>query len=306
MAVSVVPPRVICAAALAWSLLAAPARPEPLPPVRLWPADAPGALGAGPNDVPKLTPWLARGAGPHPAIVVLPGGGYAGHAPHEGPAYAAWLQTNGISAFVATYRLGSRGYRHPCMWQDAARAVRIVRARAAEWNVDPRRVGVMGSSAGGHLAATLLTQFDDGSADADDPAERQSCRPDFGVLCYPVISLEDDIGHAGSTHQLLGDRPAPSLRRSLSAHLNVTSNTPPVFLWSLDKDPVVNVENSLRFATALSARGVPFELHVYAGDRHGTGLKNYPVDDALHPWTAALFRWLRLRGILPVSVETPR
>lgn len=271
----------------------------PSPAVRLWTGDAPGALGQTTNDIPDLTPWLLSGPGPHPAIVVLPGGGYGALAQHEGAGYASWLQTNGIAAFVARYRLGTHGYRHPCMLQDAARAVRTVRARAAEWNVDPNRIGIMGSSAGGHLASTVLTHFDPGEAGAADATDRQSSRPDFGVLCYAVISLQSPTGHPGSMRNLLGDRPDPVLLESLCNERQVTKDTPPTFLWSLDKDPVVKVENSTAFATALSAKGVPFEFHVYPGDKHGTGLRNFPVDNSIHPWGPALLRWLQVRGMAP-------
>ena len=270
-------------------------------PVRLWADDAPGALGQAAQDIPDVTPWLAPGPGPHPAIVVLPGGGYGVLAQHEGPGYAGWLQTNGVAAFVVKYRLGTHGYRHPCMLQDAARAMRMVRARAAEWNIDPHRIGIMGSSAGGHLASTLLTHFDSGKPDAEDPVERQSSRPDFGVLCYPVISLKPDIGHMGSARNLLGDTPDPAVVESLCNDLQVTRDTPPTFLWSLDKDPAVKVENSMQFAAALSRCGVPFELHVFAGDKHGTGLRNYPIDSTIHPWGPLLLRWLQIRGVISVA-----
>jgi len=258
----------------------------------------PGALKSRTNAVPSIEPWRARRPGPTAAILVLPGGGYGTLAPHEGAPFAAWLQSHGITAFVLRYRLGSEGYHHPCMLYDAARALRMVRANADRWNLRTNCIGVMGSSAGGHLAATLLTAFDDGRADALDPVERVSSRPDFGVLCYPVISLEPDIAHAGTVQNLLGRNPSPELLREWSAHRRVTECTPPVFLWSLDRDPTVSVEHSLRMASALRAAGVPFELHVYPGTRHGTGLRNDPDDGRLHPWTDALLRWLSTIGAL--------
>lgn len=290
--------RPLLVAGLAIALLGHAFAQGPSPTVRLWTGDAPGARGQSTNDIPALTPWLLSGPGPHPAIVVLPGGGYGALAQHEGAGYASWLQTNGIAAFVVKYRLGSHGYRHPCMLQDAARAIRTVRARAAEWNIDPKRIGIMGSSAGGHLASTALTHFDFGNAGAADAADRQSSRPDFGVLCYAVISLQSPTGHSGSMRNLLGDNPDPAVLESLCNERQVTQDTPPTFLWSLDKDPVVKVENSMSFAAALSARGVPFEFHVYPGDKHGTGLRNFPVDNSIHPWGSALIRWLQVRGIL--------
>ena len=153
-------------------------RAEMQTPIPLWPDGAPGALGGTTNDIPTLTPYLPDAANlSGAAIVICPGGGYAHLAPHEGNDFALWLNQHGVTCFVLKYRLGSHGYRHPAMLQDAARAVRLVRARAAEWNIDPKRVGIMGSSAGGHLASTLMTHFDSGQPDAADPVERQSSRP---------------------------------------------------------------------------------------------------------------------------------
>ena len=206
-------------------------RAAALDPVLLWPGGAPGALGTADPDKPTLTPYLpeperATGA----AIVVCPGGGYGGLAAHEGHDYALWLNDHGVAAFVLKYRLGSHGYRHPIMLADAARAVRLVRARAATWSVDPKRVGIMGSSAGGHLASTLLTHFDAGRGDAADPIDRESSRPNLGVLCYAVITLGQHT-HQGSKRNLLGPDPSPELVRLLSNELQVTPQTPPCFIW---------------------------------------------------------------------------
>jgi acetyl esterase/lipase len=261
-------------------------------PVLLWPGGAPGALGQRAEDQPSLTPFLVPGAAPRPAVVVLPGGGYGGLAGHEGGDYAEWLNGLGLHAFVVKYRLGSHGYRHPRMLEDAARAVRLVRHRAAEWGVDPGRVAVMGSSAGGHLAATLLTQFAAGRPDAADPADRLSSRPDLGILCYPVITL-GEFTHAGSRKNLLGENPPEELVRRLSNELQVTKDTPPTFLWHTVEDAAVPVENALLFAAALRRAGVPFDLHVYERGRHGLGLAGG------HPWTQALAFWLKERGFLP-------
>src|SRR5260221_14185106 len=160
---------------MALLVLALLARGQSEAPIPLWAEGAPGALGTADQDVPTLTPYLAESNNASgAAMVILPGGGYGGLAPHEGKGYADWLVTNGVSCFVVKYRLGSHGYRHPRMLEDAARAVRGVRARAGEWKLDPKRVGIMGSSAGGHLASTFLTHFDSGSAGAADPIERPS------------------------------------------------------------------------------------------------------------------------------------
>jgi len=250
----------------------ASAQAQPTNSFPLWPEGAPGALGKEDKDIPTLTPYLpdpAKATGA--AIVICPGGGYGGLAPHEGVQYARFLNEYGIAGFVLKYRLGSSGYRHPAMLQDAARAVRLVRAQAGEWKVDPKRIGIMGSSAGGHLASTLLTHFDAGKADATDPIERQSSRPDLGILCYAVISL-GEFGHRGSMHNLLGPDPSPELVRLLSNELQVTKETPPCFIWHTYEDNAVPVENSLQFAEALRKAGVPYDLHIYQKGQHGIGL----------------------------------
>src|SRR5712691_5393788 len=253
-------------------------------PIPLWNDGAPDALGKADHDIPNLTPYLADPAvASGAAMVILPGGGYGGLAPHEGKGYADWLVTNGVSCFVVQYRLGSHGYKHPRMLEDAARAVRVVRARAGEWKLDPKRVGIMGSSAGGHLASTLLTHFDAGKPDASDPVERQSSRPDLGILCYPVITMGPNT-HLGSKNYLLGKDPDPELVKLLSNELQVTSNTPPCFLWHTWEDKAVKVENSMDFAAALQKNGVPFDLHIFQKGAHGIGLKDKPPFDNVHPW----------------------
>jgi acetyl esterase/lipase len=274
-------------------------------PVRLWEGDVPGALGTAEHDIPTLTPFLADPAkASGAAIVVLPGGGYGGLAPHEGRDYALWLNQQGLSAFVAQYRLGSKGYRHPIMLQDAARAVRLVRARALEWKVDPKRIAIMGSSAGGHLASTLLTQFDAGNPDAHDPVDRQSSRPDLGILCYPVISMGEHT-HQGSKNNLLGANPDPRLVELLSNELQVKASsggspgTPPCFVWHTWEDKAVKVENALMFASALQKAGVPFDLHIYQQGRHGIGLNDKAPFANPHPWSRDLLFWLKAQRFLP-------
>lgn len=262
---------------------------EPVP-VPLWPDGAPGALGTNTVDVPALTPYLAdpkvaSGA----ALVVCPGGGYGHLSPREGKEYAVWLNEHGVSAFVLQYRFGPR-YQHPRMLEDATRAMRLTRAKAAEWGIDPNRVGVMGSSAGGHLAATLLTHFDTGQPDAADPVERQSCRPALGILCYGVISM-GEYTHAGSKQNLLGKNPSPELVKLLSNELQVTSQTPPCFLWHTYEDKTVPVENSLMFAEALRHANVPFDLHIYQHGGHGLALAG-----GSHPWLTDLLFWLKSYG----------
>ncbi len=265
----------------------------------LWPNGAPSALGTSEKDIPTLTVYLpepdkATGA----AMVICPGGGYGGLAPHEGGDYARFLNEHGISGFVLKYRLGSAGYRHPVMLEDAARAVRTVRARASEWNINPQKVGVMGSSAGGHLASTLLTHFDVGKPGDADPIERQSSRPDLGILCYPVITM-GEFTHQGSKENLLGKNPSPELVQNLSNELQVTKETPPTFLWHTWEDTAVPVENSLQFAAALRKAGVPFDLHIYQKGPHGLGLGTRQWDpEHRHPWTQDCVYWLRVQGFI--------
>lgn len=262
----------------------------------LWSEAAPGALGSSTNDIPTLTPFLPTGGvASGAAMVICPGGGYGGLAPHEGADYALFLADHGVSCFVLKYRLGSHGYRHPAMMNDVNRAIRVVRYRASEFGVDAKRVGVMGSSAGGHLASTAVTHWDEGKPEAVDPVERQSCRPDLGVLCYAVISM-GEFAHQGSKKNLLGDKPDPSLVWLLSSELQVTPRTPPCFIWHTFEDTGVAVEGSLLFAAALQRAKVPFELHVFELGRHGIGLLSKPPHfENVHPWANNLVFWLKQR-----------
>ena len=289
-----------------FSALAAAEAPPPaaavpyplvLGPIRLWAGDAPGALGQRAQDIPTLTPFAPEAAKKNGAsIVVLPGGAYGNLAEHEGTAYAEWLAAHGITAYVLKYRLGTNGYRHPVMLDDVSRAVRLVRSFARRDGLDPARVGVIGSSAGGHLAATIATHFDAGRADATDPVERESSRPDVAILCYPVISL-GEFAHVGSRKNLLGDQPDPQLVTLLSNELQVTAATTPSFLWHTVEDKSVPVENSLLFAGALRKAGVPFSLHLYEKGAHGLGLGR-PGKPA-PPWDDQCLYWLQERKFIP-------
>ena len=264
----------------------------------LWSEGAPGALGKADKDIPTLTPyWPDPAKATGAALVICPGGGYGGLAPHEGVDYARFMNEHGIAGFVLKYRLGSAGYRHPAMLQDAARALRTVRAKAGEWKLDAKRIGIMGSSAGGHLASTLLTHFNAGKSDASDPIERESSRPDLGILCYPVITLTGPFAHQGSRKNLLGENPAPELLTELSNELQVTKETPPCFLWHTYEDTGVPVENSGLFAAALRKAGVPFELHIYEKGKHGMGLGSRVYGEGeRHAWTKDCIFWLKGRG----------
>jgi acetyl esterase/lipase len=268
----------------------------------LWSGDAPGATGKTDKDRPTITVYLPpadKAVGT--AVVVCPGGGYGGLAiGHEGEAVADWLTRRGVAAFVLKYRLAP--YRHPIPLTDAQRAVRTVRARAREWNVDPAKVGIWGFSAGGHLASTVITHFDDGKSDSTDPVERVSCRPDFAVLAYPVISLAGPpVTHMGSRKNLLGDNPDQKLIDDLSNEKQVTAKTPPTFLFHTSEDAAVPPENSILFYTALRNAKVPAELHIYEKGRHGVGLANggkAPDDPVLATWTERLADWMAGRGLL--------
>ena len=268
-------------------------RAEMQTPFPLWLDGTPGSLGTNSNDIPTLTAYLpdstnATGA----AMVICPGGGYAHLAPHEGNDYALWLNQHGVTCFVLKYRLGSSGYHHPAMLNDAARAMRWVRAHADEYKIDSHRVGIMGSSAGGHLAATLLTHFDSGDTNATDAVEQQSSRPDLGILCYAVISM-GEFTHKGSHNNLLGMNATPELERLLSNELQVTKNTPSCFLWTTFEDTTVPMENTMLFATALRKNRVPFDLHIYQKGGHGIGLQDKPPFAKPHPWAGDCLFWLK-------------
>jgi acetyl esterase/lipase len=262
----------------------------------LWPGGAPGALGTEDIDKPSLAPYLVpAGRGTGTAVVVCPGGGYSGLSmDKEGDQIAKWLNSLGVSAFVLKYRLGPK-YHHPVELGDAQRAIRSVRSKAAEYRLLPDRIGIMGFSAGGHLASTAGTHFDAGDAAAGDPIDRLSSRPDFLVLCYPVISF-GAFAHQGSRRNLLGDNPDPKLVESLSNETQVTAQTPPTFLFHTTTDGSVPVENSVMFYAALRKAGVPAELHIYERGPHGVGLAQ--TDEALSTWPARLADWLRVHGWL--------
>lgn len=281
---------------LATLLMSITTHAAPLPSIPLYEKGAADALGTADRDVPTLTAYLPQGAKqPTTAILICPGGGYGGLADHEGAGYATWLAEHGIAGVVLKYRLGSAGYKHPTMLNDAARGMRLMRSLAKTWNIDSKRCGIMGSSAGGHLAATLLTHFDLGNSSASDAIEGQSSRPDFGILCYAVITMGEHT-HAGSRNNLLGPNPSPELITLLSNEKQVSAETPPCFIWHTWEDQAVKVENSLDFANALRAKGVKFDLHVYQKGPHGIGLsigKNGAAEGEVHPWAKDLLVWLK-------------
>jgi len=266
----------------------------------LWEGKAPGADGDADEDKPTLTfyPPLQSHA-PATAVIVMPGGSYGWLATnHEGRQVANWLNAIGITAFVLKYRLGPK-YHHPVELGDAQRAIRLVRSRAKEFGVAPDKIGVLGFSAGGHLASTTITLFDRGNAQSTDPVDRASSRPDFAVLAYPVISLTAEYTHRLSRKNLLGENPPSQLATQLSSELQVTSETPPTFLFSSGTDTVVPPENSVAFYLALRKAGVPAELHIFEKAAHGVGLGLNEL--GIGQWGTLLIEWLRERKLLPVA-----
>jgi acetyl esterase/lipase len=263
----------------------------------LWNHAAPGAVGDTEEDKPSLTYYSpVTPDSTRTAVIVAPGGSYHMLASnHEGRQIANWLNAMGVMAFVLKYRLGPR-YHHPIELGDAQRAIRLVRSRAAEFGIAPDRIGIMGFSAGGHLSATAETKFDAGQSGATDPVDRVSCRPDFAILGYPVISMSAAFTHQGSATNLLGENADAKLREDLSAELHVTPQTPPTFLFTTSEDRLVPPENSVAFYLALHKAGVPAELHVFEKGPHGVGLDL--GDPSTGEWPALLRNWLRVRGLL--------
>ncbi len=266
----------------------------------LWQDGAPGANGTEPKDVPMAFVRLPKSDVPTAALVICPGGGYGGLAmDHEGHQMAEWANELGMAAIICDYRHRGKGYGHPAPSQDAMRAVRLVRANAKAWNVDPDKVGIMGFSAGGHLTSTVLTLFDRGDSEATDPIARESSRPDFGVLCYPVIVFGHAKVHSGSVRNLLGENPDPELVESLNTATRVTADTPPTFVFHTFEDVAVPPENALAFYAAMVKQGVPGELHFYEKGPHGVGLAHKIPGTS--DWSNALKRWLEVRNFLPVK-----
>ena len=257
--------------------------------ILLWPDGAPGALGDSAKDRPTLTPYLpAKASGA--AMLLIPGGSYSGIYEGQAEPFAHWLNEQGLTIFVLRYRLGSAGYRYPAQLQDAIEAMFQIRGNAAKWKIDPHRVGVMGFSAGGHLASTLINRPEDGMI----PGSNRSIspRPDLAILCYPVISMITKP-HATSRKMLIGETPDEKLVRRTSSELQVKSGLPPVFLWHTMEDKMVPVEHAQLYAAALHQNNVPHELHLYQHGNHGTGLIG-----TQHPWFADLLFWLRTQGFV--------
>ena len=263
-------------------------------PVPLWTGEAPGALGTSEEDTPTIAAFIPASNPTKTAVVIAPGGGYAHLSMvKEGSDVAAWLNARGVAAFVLKYRLGMK-YHSPIELGDAQRAIRSVRANAAQYGIAPDHIGMWGFSAGGHLAASAGTLFDAGNAASTDPVEQQSSRPDFLVLSYPVITMQDPYVHKGSRLYLLGDAPTQEQMDGMSPEMHVTAQTPPTFLFTTTDDHTVPVLNSVMFYTALIKAGVPAEMHIFQHGGHGSGLA--PANPQLQPWTEMLIKWMRERG----------
>ena len=250
--------------------------------IKLW-ENTPGYDATSGQDEPNLIPYIVES---DKAIIVCPGGAYRIHARgHEGVDICEWLNSIGYSAYLLSYRLTP--YRHTLITNDIFRAIRVARADAKKYNIE--KIGVLGFSAAGHLCSSAAVHFEDAICDENDPIDSESSRPDFAVLCYPVISSDDDIANKGSFENLLGEEMTPELLHYYSNEKQVKDNTPPVFLWHTATDEAVPVQNSLEFAKALAKKKIPFELHIYPEGRHGLGLAK-----GLHPesWADALEKWL--------------
>jgi acetyl esterase/lipase len=269
----------------------------------LWPDGAPGSAGqTDVGDVPQLIITRVEADRPTAAVVILPGGGYHGHAmDHEGHQFAAWFRSLGVTSAICTYRLrgkgnSGKGYGHPVPMQDAQRALQSLRARAKELNIDPDRIGVIGFSAGGHLCSTVSTHFAKADASAEDSIARVTSRPDFAILCYPVIAFNQSHTHKGSQRNLLGENPDPHLIEQLSNERQVTKETPPTFLFHTVVDKAVPVENSIQYFRACQRHGVPVEMHLFQQGRHGLGLaKDQP---GAAQWPKLCEEWLRRMGVV--------
>lgn len=265
-------------------------------PVPLWQGPAPGALGDKDTDTPTLTAYLPDVSDkPTAAVVVCPGGGYQRlAADHEGRVIAERFREKGIAAFILMYRLPGNGYRHPIPLLDAQRAIRLVRSKAKEWKINPNQIGIMGFSAGGHLASTAGTHFQKSvkiEKQETDEIDMLSCRPDFMVLVYPVISMQDSITHQGSKANLLGKNPTRQLVDFLSNEMQVTAQTPPTFLVHANDDKSVLPENSIRFYESLRKVAVPAEMHIYLKGGHGFGTR--PSTGPAAQWLELCFAWMQ-------------
>jgi acetyl esterase/lipase len=262
----------------------------------LWANGAPGAQGDAAIDIPTLTAYLPAQNPTKTAVIIAPGGGYSALSmDKEGAAIAKWLNEHGVAGFVLKYRLGMK-YHHPIELGDAQRAIRTVRARAERYGLAPDHIGMCGFSAGGHLTASAGTLYELGPAATGDAIDKESARPDFLILAYPVITMTPQYSHKGSVRNLLGETPDPAQVDLLSPEKHVTAETPPTFIYSTTDDGTVPIMNSVMFYSALVAAKVPVEMHLYQHGPHGSGLAQGFPD--LKGWPDLLATWMRARGMM--------
>lgn len=259
--------------------------------IKLWENGTPYYNPAYGEEETTMTLYLVKnGNADKGCVIVCPGGGYSFRAPHEGEPIALMLNKAGISAAVLNYRVAP--YRHPAMLADANRAVRFVRYHASEWEINPEKIGILGFSAGGHLAVSACEHYDAGKMDGDDVIDRVSSRPNAGIFCYPVATFIPEYTHMGTLHNLLGEQPEPALQTALSGENSVPDDCPPVFMWHTSEDDCVDVNNSLELARALRKKKIPFELHVFPHGGHGMGLAE--ENKSVGQWAGLLVNWLKL------------
>ena len=242
---------------------------------------------------PYMTPYLLPGDQVRGCVIVLPGGGYRVRADHEGGPVAERFNALGFHAFVVEYRVAP--YVYPAPQEDALRAIKIVRAHAAEWKINPSKIAILGFSAGGHLACSTGIVYDEVAADNGDECDAVSARPDAMILCYPVITCQEGKAHFGSFECLLGGNDRAAFA-PCSWETWVTASTPPAFLWHTSEDPAVPVENSLEFALAMRRQKLPFELHVFPYGHHGLGLGTKEEYAEVRRWPELAGTWLEKMG----------
>ncbi len=256
--------------------------------IYLWDGPPPGYNAAYGQDFPSILPYLVKSKTPTASVIVCPGGGYEKLAEHEGIPVAEWLNSIGISAFVLNYRVAPYRYPHP--YTDLRRAIAHLRFNAPRYHLDPSLIGVLGFSAGAHLCGLSGYLFDDGIADDCEPEERMSNRPDFMVLCYPVVSFVE-AEHEGSVNHLLGENADYALREAVSVHKHVRKETPPAFIWHTVEDESVSSVHSLLLMQALIQQGIEIEAHFFSDRRqHGLGLAE--KDKKVSTWTQLCAKWL--------------
>ncbi len=239
-----------------------------------------------------ITPFLLNDKKIHPCIIIVPGGGYTHRAEHEGAPIAKWLNERGINSFVANYRVEPYSYPAPII--DVKRAIKFIRFHSEKFMIDPNKIGIMGFSAGAHIACCSAEYYDDEEYSPRDAVDKTSARPDLCVLCYPVISMKDEFCHMGSKERIAKNN--PKLEKKLSCEDNIREDMPPVFIWHTFEDKSVPVRNSLEMAIALKEKEIPFELHIYPNGRHGLGMTKCVDIDGTNKWPDSFENWLKRNG----------